>query len=442
MWAAYVLAFGAAAWGLSHLRAGLRERAAEAAFPPSGQFVEVGTTRVHYVTKGEGPDVVLIHGMSGNLRDMTFSLVDRLAQDFRVTAFDRPGMGYTDRLHDAGETIVEQAALLSAATRALGLEKPVLMGQSYGGSVALAWAVEFPETVSALVLTASPSHPWDGGMSRLYKVNSHPILGALAIPFEAAWVPSSYVQGVVETVFDPQDMPPGYDRHIGAPLTVRRTALKANALHRVGLLDQITELEPRYDKLDPLSNRSGADYTAAAKEAGGAAKFAYLSVDFANPTGATVSRAARERAAHHILDVLDERVGRERRENIGLQAGHQRQDTRMCRVTCFRQGDHTGPPVSVTDGAVNIALLQQPLDDTADRCPVIGDQPCERRLVDARPLFQRGDAGILHRCQVMAIGLQVILKYRDRNLVQPPDQMAGHGMDGQTHGTPVARPGL
>ncbi|WHZ33261.1 alpha/beta fold hydrolase [Sagittula sp. MA-2] len=252
MWAAYVLAFGAAAWGLSQLRAGLRERAAEAAFPPSGQFVKVGTTRVHYVTKGEGPDVVLIHGMSGNLRDMTFSLVDRLAQGFRVTAFDRPGMGYTDRLHDGGETIVEQAALLSAATRALGLEKPVLMGQSYGGSVALAWAVEFPETVSALVLTASPSYPWDGGMSRLYKVNSHPILGALAIPFEAAWVPSSYVQGVVETVFDPQDMPPGYDRHIGAPLTIRRTALKANALHRAGLLDQITELEPRYDKLSVM----------------------------------------------------------------------------------------------------------------------------------------------------------------------------------------------
>ena len=70
----------------------------------------------------------------------------------------------------------------------------------------------------------------------------------------------------------------------------------------LGALGAFNAYEPRYDRLDPLSNRSGADYTAAAKEAGGAAKFAYLSVDFANPTGATVSRAARER----VIDLAEE----------------------------------------------------------------------------------------------------------------------------------------
>ncbi|MCF7746594.1 aminotransferase class I/II-fold pyridoxal phosphate-dependent enzyme [Sulfitobacter sp. M39] len=70
----------------------------------------------------------------------------------------------------------------------------------------------------------------------------------------------------------------------------------------LGALGAFNAYEPRYDKLDPLSNRSGADYTAAAKEAGGATKFAYLSVDFANPTGATVSRAARER----VIDLAEE----------------------------------------------------------------------------------------------------------------------------------------
>ncbi|MEH6674594.1 MAG: PLP-dependent aminotransferase family protein [Sulfitobacter sp.] len=70
----------------------------------------------------------------------------------------------------------------------------------------------------------------------------------------------------------------------------------------LGALGAFNAYEPRYDKLDPLSNRSGADYTAAAKDAGGAAKFAYLSVDFANPTGATVNRAARER----VIDLAEE----------------------------------------------------------------------------------------------------------------------------------------
>lgn len=70
----------------------------------------------------------------------------------------------------------------------------------------------------------------------------------------------------------------------------------------LGALGAFNAYEPRYDKLDPLSNRSGADYAAEAEAAGGKAKFAYLSVDFANPTGATVSRAARER----VIDLADE----------------------------------------------------------------------------------------------------------------------------------------
>ena len=70
----------------------------------------------------------------------------------------------------------------------------------------------------------------------------------------------------------------------------------------LGALGAFNAYEPRYDKLDPLSNRSGADYMAEAEAAGGKAKFAYLSVDFANPTGATVSRAARER----VIDLADE----------------------------------------------------------------------------------------------------------------------------------------
>ncbi len=70
----------------------------------------------------------------------------------------------------------------------------------------------------------------------------------------------------------------------------------------LGALGAFNAYEPHYDKLDPLSNRTGGDYAAAAEAQGGKVKFAYLSVDFANPTGATVSRAARER----VIDLADE----------------------------------------------------------------------------------------------------------------------------------------
>ena len=64
--------------GVTHWRASAREVAAEAAFPASGQFVTVEGKRLHYEIKGEGPDLVMIHGASGSLRDLTFALRDRL----------------------------------------------------------------------------------------------------------------------------------------------------------------------------------------------------------------------------------------------------------------------------------------------------------------------------------------------------------------------------
>ncbi len=70
----------------------------------------------------------------------------------------------------------------------------------------------------------------------------------------------------------------------------------------LGALGAFNAYEPAYDRLDPKGNRSAADFTATASAAGGRVKFAYLSVDFANPTGETLDRAAREA----VIDLADE----------------------------------------------------------------------------------------------------------------------------------------
>ena len=56
-------------------RANVREAAAEKAYPPEGQIIEVNGYKVHAVVRGEGPDLVLIHGASGSTRDCTHTLV-------------------------------------------------------------------------------------------------------------------------------------------------------------------------------------------------------------------------------------------------------------------------------------------------------------------------------------------------------------------------------
>ena len=70
----------------------------------------------------------------------------------------------------------------------------------------------------------------------------------------------------------------------------------------LGALGAFNAYEPSYDRLDPNSNRSAASFAETAAAAGGRVKFAYLSVDFANPTGETLDRAAREA----VIDLADE----------------------------------------------------------------------------------------------------------------------------------------
>ncbi|MEX0285384.1 MAG: alpha/beta fold hydrolase [Paracoccaceae bacterium] len=230
----------------ARVRASQKEARAEAAYPPEGQIIDVNGTRVHAVVMGEGPDVVLIHGASGSTRDMTFALAPALAESYRVIVLDRPGFGYTDRIDNDGATITEQAALLSHAAAQLGAEKPIVVGQSYGGAVALAWAVNHPDRLSALVTLAAASHPWDTPLDPLYRVNSSWWGNVFVIPLITAFVPESYVANAIESVFRPQAAPDGFSDHFGPGMTLRRASMRENAVQRANLLEEIRAQVPSY----------------------------------------------------------------------------------------------------------------------------------------------------------------------------------------------------
>jgi len=233
--------------GATLFKARNNERLAEASYPPDGQFVDVEGVQVHAVVRGTGPDLILIHGSSGSTRDFTFSLLDRLATNYRVIAFDRPGLGYTEMIESP--TIARQAALLQKAAAQLGAEKPIVLGQSYGGSVALAWAVNHPDNLAALVALATPSQVWTTPLSGFYRTMSHPIAGPVFAAGLAAWVSEERVTQAVESVFAPQTAPEGYGSYFGPRLTLRRSSLRANAVQRANLLDEIKALSKRYHRI-------------------------------------------------------------------------------------------------------------------------------------------------------------------------------------------------
>ncbi|NKX46197.1 alpha/beta fold hydrolase [Roseicyclus persicicus] len=240
----------AAFWGVTLWKAARHEARAVVQHPPLGRFVTVDGVRLHILQAGTGPDLVLIHGASGNMRDFTLDLVGRLTDRYRVTVVDRPGLGHSDRLDRDGATIFEQADILVRAVAQLGVERPLVLGHSYGGAVALAWATRHSEATAGLILLAAASNPWDTPLSTYYRVLSHPLGQVFAVPVLTAWVPDHVVTDTIASVFAPQPTPPGYVDYIGAGLTLQRRALRENALQRAGILAEVTRMVPDYAALD------------------------------------------------------------------------------------------------------------------------------------------------------------------------------------------------
>lgn len=230
-------------------RASTREAAAEAAFPPTGTFVEVEGLRIHAHVQGSGPDLVLIHGASGNTRDFTFALVDRLAQDYRVIAFDRPGLGWSDDMGQTGISPLHQARLLQQAAGKLGVTRPIVMGHSYGGAVAMAWGlIDTPDT-AALVIISGATMPWPGGLGPFYAVTGSRIGAATVIPAITAFASPEQADRVIAGIFAPDPPPEGYADYVGAGLTMRRDTLRTNAAQVSRLKSHVIRMAETYPKL-------------------------------------------------------------------------------------------------------------------------------------------------------------------------------------------------
>ena len=108
------------------------------------------------------PPVILIHGAGANLQDMNLALGERLAVRHRVILVDRPGFGFSARKAGEGSSPAYQAAVLRGVLDRLGIDRAIMVGHSWGGTLALAFALDFPERAAGLVIIAAPTHPGFG----------------------------------------------------------------------------------------------------------------------------------------------------------------------------------------------------------------------------------------------------------------------------------------
>jgi pimeloyl-ACP methyl ester carboxylesterase len=106
---------------------------------------------LHYQQFGQGPDLVMVHGITGNLAIWHLEIVPALMSQFRITTYDLRGHGYSS-VPPTGYTTADHATDLKKLLDHLGISQAFVMGHSFGADVALHFTILFPEYVDRLVL--------------------------------------------------------------------------------------------------------------------------------------------------------------------------------------------------------------------------------------------------------------------------------------------------
>lgn len=251
LWQAFT-GFGAMAFGpfgMSMTTAWLRQRI-EREFPPIGTFLSVGGLDLHVVDlpgkDASAPTIVVLHGTASSLRDPLAALGADLEGRARVIFIDRPGHGYTADEAGAYAGLADQADLVAYLLDGLGIERAVLLGHSFGGSVAAAFTVQHPDRAAGAVLVAPATHPWDDGFAWSRGLMEAPVVGAFLTDTLATPLALSMLDSSVAQVFAPEPMPAGLVDATGAPLAVRPEAMRATNREVTTLNERLAALTPLY----------------------------------------------------------------------------------------------------------------------------------------------------------------------------------------------------
>jgi pimeloyl-ACP methyl ester carboxylesterase len=229
--------------------------------PPAGKFITLPDARIHYMTKGSGPPVVLVHGLTGQLQDFSYALVERLALDHHVIVFDRPGSGYSTWRRGGDQGIAAHAKVLRDLLEVLGLLHPLVIGHSLGGAVTLKLAIDYPRAVGALALICPLTQPI---------AEAPPIFKPLVIPSAAKRgllsrtlaVPVGQLQRrrILQALFAPDAVPADYVARAGVRLKDRASVFRTASLEVIAAQAEMDGIASRLNQVRvPVSILFGRD---------------------------------------------------------------------------------------------------------------------------------------------------------------------------------------
>jgi pimeloyl-ACP methyl ester carboxylesterase len=245
-----LLATGAALVAASAMAVRQRTRQAEFDNPPAGSFVNVEGVHLHYVERGQGQPLVLLHGDGSMIQDFELSgLIDAAAADYRVIAFDRPGYGYSERPRTTIWTPQAQAHLLRKALRQLDVEQPIVLGHSWGALVAVALALDYPDDVKSLVLLSGYYYPSARLDVPLLSPPAIPLIGDLLRYTVSPWIGRMIWPALKQRIFSPAKVPRNFSEKFPVEMAMRPSQLRASAAEAALMIPAAFSLRHRYHEL-------------------------------------------------------------------------------------------------------------------------------------------------------------------------------------------------
>jgi pimeloyl-ACP methyl ester carboxylesterase len=253
----------AGAGGLGLLGGGLAAysrataRKIEKAVPRDGALIEVNGQTLHYTDDGSGPGIVMIHGLGGQLRNFARPLVEDLARDYRVVRIDRPGSGYSSRAPGTSARLRVQAETVAELIRMLKLERPLIVGHSLGGALALSLALNHPDVVGGLALVAPLSQVQE--IEDVPEVFKGLVIRSPAVRKAIGWTIATPLgvataEKSLREVFAPEPVPADFGTEGGGLLALRPNNFCASSADLVDLEGELEGMVERYPTLSvPVS---------------------------------------------------------------------------------------------------------------------------------------------------------------------------------------------
>ena len=217
--------------------------------PSSGRFLDVNGVRLHYLERGSGEPLVLLHGNGSMIEDFESSgLIDLAAKDYRVIVFDRPGFGHSDRPRNVVWTPAAQAELIKQALTRLDVSNAIVLGHSWGASVAVALALKYPDLIRGLVLASGYYYPTARPDVIAMGAPALPLIGDILSHTLSPLISRAIWPLMMTKIFGPRSMPRKFEA-FPKEMALRPSQIRASAAESALMIPDAFKFRNRFADL-------------------------------------------------------------------------------------------------------------------------------------------------------------------------------------------------